>query len=102
MAQKTNASHLYTTDFVTSKDGTVVGYRQLGSGPGIILVHGGMMASQNLMKLATALCEEVHRVCARPSWTWVKRAAGQDYGLAKECEDLQTLTTRLARRGSSD
>jgi len=45
----------YTTDFVTSKDGTKIGYRQLGSGAGLLLVHGGMMSSQNFMKLGELL-----------------------------------------------
>ncbi|MGD0966538.1 MAG: hypothetical protein ABSA57_21950 [Candidatus Acidiferrales bacterium] len=45
-----NARH-YNTGSVTSKDGTIIGYRQLGLGPGLILVHGGMQTSQNLMKL---------------------------------------------------
>jgi len=43
---------------VVSRDGTTIGYRQMGSGPGLVLVHGGMQASQNLMKLATALAAE--------------------------------------------
>jgi hypothetical protein len=41
----------YTKGFVTSKDGTIIGYRQMGSGSGIILLHGGINASQHLMKL---------------------------------------------------
>jgi pimeloyl-ACP methyl ester carboxylesterase len=48
----------YTTDSVTSKDGTKIGYRQMGSGPGIILLHGGVNASQHLMKLGTSLLDE--------------------------------------------
>lgn len=34
------SNQTYTTSSVTSKDGTTVGYRQMGSGPGIILMHG--------------------------------------------------------------
>ncbi|HLU11710.1 MAG TPA: alpha/beta hydrolase [Oceanobacillus sp.] len=47
----------YTIGSVTSEDGTNIGYRQLGDGPGLILVHGGMQASQNFMKLAAALAD---------------------------------------------
>jgi len=46
----------YRTDSVTS-DGTTIGYRQIGSGPGLILLHGGMQASQHYMRLATALSD---------------------------------------------
>src|ERR1700722_19602010 len=41
---------------VISSDGTGIGYRQMGDGPGLILVHGGMQSTQNLTKLARALC----------------------------------------------
>jgi pimeloyl-ACP methyl ester carboxylesterase len=36
-------------------DGTAIGYREYGSGPGLILVHGGMKAAQHFGKLAGAL-----------------------------------------------
>jgi hypothetical protein len=45
----------YTTASITSQHGTTVGYRRMGRGPGVALVHGGMMASQNLMNLGAAL-----------------------------------------------
>jgi len=34
----------YTKGFVTSRDGTRIGYRQMGTGPDIILLHGGAKA----------------------------------------------------------
>jgi hypothetical protein len=40
---------------VTSADGTMIGYRRTGDGPGVLLVHGGGQSSQNLMTLAAAL-----------------------------------------------
>ena len=45
----------YTKGFVTSIDGTIIGYRKMGSCPGIIIMHGGMNASQHFMTLGTAL-----------------------------------------------
>ena len=48
----------YTTRSLTSKDGTIIGYRLLGNGPGLILVHGGMASSQHFMKLGEALSDE--------------------------------------------
>jgi len=38
----------YKTDTTISKDGTTIGFRKVGQGPGIILVHGSMMVSQEL------------------------------------------------------
>jgi len=46
----TLVSPTYTTGTVTSHDGTTIGYRRLGEGPGIIAVHGGLQAGQNFMK----------------------------------------------------
>jgi len=52
-------SHItYTREFVTSKDGTEISYRQFGKGAGLILAHGGMMASPNLMRLGKILADE--------------------------------------------
>ena len=45
----------YTKGTVSSADGTQIGYRQLGSGPGLILLHGGVNASQHLMRLGSQL-----------------------------------------------
>lgn len=40
---------------VTSADGTRIGYRQLGEGPGVVLLHGSMQSSLSHLQLATAL-----------------------------------------------
>src|ERR687896_2414995 len=45
----------YTTCFVTSKDGTTIGYRQLGRGPALLLLHGHMESAQSHIQLAEAL-----------------------------------------------
>jgi pimeloyl-ACP methyl ester carboxylesterase len=44
-------------DFVTSADGTQVGYQQTGSGPGLVIVHGSMSTGQNHTQLAEALAD---------------------------------------------
>ena len=48
---------VFTTESLRSADGNVLGYRRLGSGPGLILLHGGMMAAQNFMRLAELLSD---------------------------------------------
>lgn len=49
--------HPYATGTVTSKDGTTIGYRQLGQGPGVVMLHGAMESAQSHMQLATALAD---------------------------------------------
>ncbi|MEE2040031.1 alpha/beta hydrolase [Nocardiopsis sp. CT-R113] len=52
------AGTAYETGAVTSGDGTVIGYRRWGRGPGVVLVHGSMMSAHNLMRLGTVLGRE--------------------------------------------
>src|SRR5437867_9245875 len=47
----------YTTSSVTSKDGTTIGYRQLGHGPGVVLLHGAMESASSHIALAELLAD---------------------------------------------
>lgn len=42
---------------VTSMDGTTIGYRQLGAGPGLVILHGSMSTGYNHMQLAELLSD---------------------------------------------
>jgi pimeloyl-ACP methyl ester carboxylesterase len=47
----------YIKGAVVSKDGTTIGYRQLGRGPGLVVLHGAMESAQSHMQLAEALAD---------------------------------------------
>jgi pimeloyl-ACP methyl ester carboxylesterase len=81
----------YTTDSVISKDGTIIGYRQMGTGPGIILVHGGAKASQTLMKLGTTLSDEFTIYIPDRRGRGLSGPFGDDYGLQREVEDMDAI-----------
>src|SRR5678810_869476 len=81
----------YITDFVTSKDGTKIGYRQLGKGAGLILVHGGMMASQNFMSLAKLLADEFTVYVPDRRGRGLSGLNGDHQGLSAESEDIQAI-----------
>ena len=49
------AADRYSTGSIVSKDGTTIGYRQLGQGPGLIVLHGAMESARSHMQLAEAL-----------------------------------------------
>jgi pimeloyl-ACP methyl ester carboxylesterase len=51
------AAERYSTGSVVSKDGTIIGYRQVGRGPAVILLHGAMESAQSHMQLAQALAD---------------------------------------------
>lgn len=81
----------YTTDSVISKDGTNIGYRQMGNGPGIILLHGGVNASQNLMKLGTILSDEFTVYIPDRRGRGMSGPYGDNYSIEREDEDLDAL-----------
>jgi pimeloyl-ACP methyl ester carboxylesterase len=81
----------YTKGFVTSKDGTIIGYRQLGSGPGIILLHGGAKGSQSLMQLGTALSDEFTVYIPDRRGRGLSGSFGNNYGLQREVEDMDAI-----------
>jgi pimeloyl-ACP methyl ester carboxylesterase len=86
-----STSTFQTTGVVASKDGTTIGYRQLGQGPGVILVHGGMQASQHLMPLAAALSDSFTLYVPDRRGRGMSGPHGADYHIATECDDLKAL-----------
>ncbi len=81
----------YKKNSVTSSDGTTIGYREMGSGPGIVLLHGGVNASQNLMKLGTALSDEFTVHIPDRRGRGMSGPYGDDYNIQKEDEDLDAI-----------
>jgi pimeloyl-ACP methyl ester carboxylesterase len=86
------------TGTVTSKDGTTIGYRQLGHGPGLVLLHGIMESSQSHTQLAEGLAGDftVHMPDRRGRG--LSGPQGKDYRIGKEVEDLAAL---LEKTGAS-
>jgi pimeloyl-ACP methyl ester carboxylesterase len=89
-----NKNKSYTTDSVTSYDGTTVGYRQMGSGPGIILMHGGANASQHFMKRGEALSDSFTVYLPDRRGRGLSGPFGEDYSMQKEIEDLDAVTAK--------
>jgi pimeloyl-ACP methyl ester carboxylesterase len=86
-----STKHNYNKGSVTSKDGTIIGYRQMGSGPGLILLHGGVKASQTLMKLGTALSDKFTVYIPDRRGRGLSGPFGEDYGLKREVEDVDAI-----------
>jgi len=88
----------YTTDFVISKDGTKIGYRQLGNGAGLLLVHGGMMSSQNFMKLGEFLSSKFTVYIPDRRGRGLSGAHGDNYSLLAESNDLLAIIKKNKSR----
>ncbi len=86
-----NSKREYTKGAVTSQDGTIIGYRQMGSGPGIILMHGGANASQHFMTLGTALSDTYTVYIPDRRGRGLSGPIGKDYNIQKEVEDLDAI-----------
>ena len=84
----------YSKGFVTSKDGTIIGYRCMGSGPGFILMHGGMGSSQSLMNLAVSLSSKFTVYIPDCRGRGLSGPFGDDYSIQKEVEDLNAILNK--------
>jgi pimeloyl-ACP methyl ester carboxylesterase len=87
----------YTRGRATSRDGTPIGYRRLGAGPGLVLVHGGMQAAQNFMTLARLLGDTFTVHVPDRRGRGASGPYGDDYTIERDCEDLRAL---LAETGA--
>lgn len=89
------AREQYTIGSVTSQDGTAIGYRQYGHGPGIVLVQGAMGSAQNFMQLAGALSDTFTvYVPDRRGRGLSDLPYSKDYSIQKDVEDLNALLTK--------
>jgi pimeloyl-ACP methyl ester carboxylesterase len=87
------APQTYIDGSVRSRDGTAIGYRQFGEGPGVVAVHGAGQAAQNLSKLAAALSDTFTVYVPDRRGRGRSGPPGSDYSLTSECEDLDALLT---------
>jgi pimeloyl-ACP methyl ester carboxylesterase len=102
MATTTNANKLpaaitrepYPTGSVTSQDSTTIGYRQLGHGPGVVLLHGAMESAQSHMQLAEALADAFTVYLPDRRGRGRSGPYGQGYSIQKEVDDLDALLTK--------
>lgn len=95
----------YAKSAVISKDGTSIGYRQLGQGPGVVLQHGGALASQHYMKLAAALADQFTVYLPDRRGRGMSGPYGPHYCIEREDEDLDAIITATGAEnvfGSAD
>jgi pimeloyl-ACP methyl ester carboxylesterase len=83
---------------VVSADGTSIGYREVGRGPGVVLIHGGMQAAQNLTRLAQHLGPTFTVYVPDRRGRGRSGPFGDGYGLATECADLDAILRKTGAR----
>lgn len=81
----------WRTASVISTDGTAIGYRQIGDGPGVVLVHGTASSGHNLMQLAEALADSFTVTVPDRRGRGLSGPYGPHDGIQAEVEDLDAL-----------
>lgn len=84
----------YTTGSVTSKDGTTIGYHQLGHGPGVVLLHGSASSAHNHMQLAEALADVFTLYVPDRRGRGLSGPYSEDYSIQQDVEDMEALLTK--------
>lgn len=79
------------TGAVTSADGTTIGYHEVGSGPGLVIVHGAMQTGRSQLDLARALADDFTCYLPDRRGRGASGPVGPAYGLEREVADLGAL-----------
>jgi pimeloyl-ACP methyl ester carboxylesterase len=88
----------YTTAFVDSRDGAKVGYRRLGQGPGLVVLHGTMESALSHLQLAQALADRFTVYLPDRRGRGIGAAYGAEPGIHTELDDLEALLTQTGAR----
>ncbi|MGR6917791.1 alpha/beta fold hydrolase [[Actinomadura] parvosata] len=87
-----------TTGTVTATDGTTISYREIGQGPGLVIVHGAMQTGHSQIDLARALSTEFTCYLPDRRGRGGSGPAGAAYGIGREVEDLDAVLRATGAR----
>lgn len=90
-----SAQENYLTSSVMSQDGTTIGYRQLGRGPGLVILHGAMESAASHMQLAETLADVFTVYLPDRRGRGLSGSYGNNYGIEKDVQDLDALLTKI-------
>lgn len=87
-----------TTTLATSADGTRIGFRTEGSGPGLVVLHGSLRAARHYSALAEALAADFTVYTVDRRGRGDSGAQGDGYGIDAECADLAAVLALTGAR----
>ncbi|NUT37059.1 MAG: alpha/beta hydrolase [Hamadaea sp.] len=82
----------------TAPDGVTLGYRELGDGPGLVVVHGSMQSSHSHLDLARALAADVTVYLPDRRGRGLSGPFAPGYTTQSEVDDLAALLTATGAR----
>ena len=86
----------FGTGSVTSEDGTLIGYRELGRGPGVVLLHGTMSSGQNHFDLAKALADAFTAYMPHAAGVVSAARSARNSASTRRSEEVDVLLQRRA------
>lgn len=88
----------FITGWIPSRDGTTIGYLQIGRGPGLVLVQGAMGTAQLFTQLGLALADTFTVYIPDRRGRGLSGHGKSDYSVQREVEDLQALFDQKGAR----
>ncbi|MBA3823277.1 MAG: alpha/beta hydrolase [Ktedonobacterales bacterium] len=85
-----------TNGSVISGDGTRIGYRQIGHGPGLVVLHGAMETARSHQHLAEALAPHFTVYLPDRRGRGLSGPHGEDYTVQRHIEDVDALLRHTA------
>ncbi|MCW5716222.1 MAG: alpha/beta hydrolase [Bauldia sp.] len=85
--------------FVTSRDGTRIGYRRSGRGPALVLLHGAMQSGINFRRLAEHLADRFTVIVPDRRGRGLSGPFRDGHGIRAEVDDLDAV---IADTGAAD
>lgn len=95
---RTTAAGGHVTASVVSSDGTTVGYRQFGDGPGIVVVHGSMSSAAMHVQIAEALADTFTVSLVDRRGRGLSGPYPREYGIQTEVADLEATLVATGSR----
>jgi len=83
---------------IVASDGTVIGYRQSGSGPGLVLLHGAMQSAASFTDLGAALADRFTVLIPDRRGRGLSGPFRPDHCMATEIDDLGRLLAETGAR----
>lgn len=87
----------FSTNQIISVDSSTIGYRQIGSGPGLIILHGAR-ASHHYSRLAELLADSYTVYLPDRRGRGLSGPKGENYSIKREIEDLRVLFQKTDAR----
>jgi pimeloyl-ACP methyl ester carboxylesterase len=88
----------FTINYVTAKDGTRLGYRQIGQGPGVVLLHGASSSGYNHVQQAEILADAFTVYVPDRRGRGLSGPFAKNYSIQDDVDDLDVLLAQTGAR----